>query len=75
MGTLGKKILESLKVLPKWLTRQLLKLIDFVTDSGRLVPREKFLEEEGNKPFPSSDRACGEAVQPLLGCVFKRRIG
>ena len=71
MGTLGKKILESLKVLPKWLTRQLLVLINLVTNSGRLVPREKFLEEDRYKRFLSCDGMCGEAVQPLLGCVFQ----
>ena len=53
MGTLGEKILESLKILTKRLSRQLLKLIDLVAESGRLVPRKKFIKEEGNKPFPS----------------------
>ena len=71
MGTLGKKILESLKVLPKWLTRQLLKLINLITDSGRLVPRGKFLEEDGYKRFLSRDGICGEAVEPLFGIVFQ----
>ena len=70
MGTLGKKILESLKVLPKWLSQQLLKLIDLVAESSRFVPRKKILKEEGNKPFPSCDGMCGEAVHPLLGIVF-----
>ena len=70
MGTLGKKILESLKVLPKWLTWKLVKLVNLIADFCRFVPREEFLEEDGDKCFPSGDRVGYEAIKSLLGIIF-----